>query len=182
MTYADAKMCRGRGVVCVINSVIFMVPWADVLYAADSPWWKINGRRIRDFEGRRVSVSPSARNYGAREIYRAADDDARGLGRGVIHRGGNSGYQAINLAYLEGAKEIVLLGFDMGHTFGRIHCHEDHPPPLGNAEGVENWIPRFDQLASDLIAAGVSVVNCTRYSRLKCFRRQRLEDYLDDDG
>ena len=38
-----------------------------------------------------------------------------GLSRtqGVIHQGKNSGYQALNLAYLLGAKRILLLGYDM---------------------------------------------------------------------
>lgn len=159
-----------------------MFPWADIMYAADANFWKYNQEVVQNFNGRKISITARSMNYGAREIWPASDNEAKGLGRALIHRGLNSGYQAINLAYLLGAKTIVLLGYDMAHTFGRRHCHADHPHPLGNAEGVDAWLPRFDQLAADLLSVGVSVVNCTRYSRLKCFPRLTIERFLDDHG
>ena len=169
-----------RGTVCAVNSSVFAVPWCHVLYAADPEWWRAYraSLQLAQYKGRRVSIRPASRSYGAREVYPVECASKTGLGKAAIRQGGNSGYQAINLAYLEGAREIVLLGFDCGWTFGKRHHHRDHPAGLGNACGVDTWLPRFNALARDLVRAGVRVVNCTRYTRLTCFDRTRLEDYL----
>jgi hypothetical protein len=184
MTCEDLRKTRGRGIVVAVNSMVFMAPFADILYAADSGWWREYRAKLKacPFNGRRVSVSKPAKNYGASEILPVGPVNAKGLGRGIINRGGNSGYQAINLAFNEGAKEIVLLGFDMAHTFGKRHCHDNHPQGMGNAEGVDHWLRQFPQLAADLEVEGVRVVNCTRYSRLKCFPRMSIEDLLNESG
>lgn len=180
--YADVQRVRGLGTVCAVNRMVFMAPWADVLYAADPPWWELHRPRLKQiqFSGRKVCIKPRAKSYGATEIYPAESAKLEGLGRTAIRQGGNSGYQAINLAYLDGATEIVLLGFDCGYTYGKRHVHEDYPHPFNNAGGVDHWLPRFKYLADDLRSEGVRVVNCTRETRLECFERMTLEDYLHE--
>lgn len=95
----------------------------------------------------------------------------QGLGRDCIHFGGNSGYQAINLAYLWGANRIILLGFDMRRVDNRAHWFGDHPRAKGfhNPVAFEHWIRMFDGLARDLKREGVEVINCTPGSALRCF-------------
>ncbi|HCZ48509.1 MAG TPA: hypothetical protein DCZ11_05850, partial [Gammaproteobacteria bacterium] len=48
-----------------------------------------------------------------------------------IHQGGNSGYQALNLAVLLGAERVILLGYDMhgGHWHGRHGGRLNNPEP-----------------------------------------------------
>jgi hypothetical protein len=99
----------------------------------------------------------------------------KGLGRGILHFNSNSGAQAINLAYLLGAKRIGLLGYDMGAT-GRTHFFGDHPKGLINGN-YENYVPEFNRLATDLEQEGIEVVNCTRKTLLTQFRRETLEAY-----
>jgi len=100
---------------------------------------------------------------------------APGLGRTQIHWGGNSGYQCINLAYLWGAARIVLLGFDMQRTGGMSHWFGDHPPGLANGSPYEQWVQRFDKLAADLRQEDVEVINATKETALKCFKRVPIE-------
>ena len=100
----------------------------------------------------------------------------RGLGRDVMHFGDNSGYQAINLAYLWGAGRIILLGFDMQRTGGRAHFFGDHPGALNSGTQYTDFAPHFWQLADDLRAEGVEVINCTRETALACFTRARIDD------
>lgn len=97
---------------------------------------------------------------------------------GLIHTGQNSGYQAINLAFLFGARKIVLVGFDMQHTGGRHHWFGNHPLGMRNACGVDDWKKNFPKLAADLQAQGVDVVNCSEETALTCFRRSSLEQEL----
>ena len=51
----------------------------------------------------------------------------RGLGHDRVHFGGNSGFQAINLAFLWGATRIILLGFDCKAVAGKDHWFGQHP-------------------------------------------------------
>lgn len=96
----------------------------------------------------------------------------------MIHWGGNSGYQAINLAYLWGARRVVLLGYDMQKTDGKSHWFGDHPKGLNGNSPYPTWIQKFDRLAADLKSEGVEVINATRETALRCFQRANLEDIL----
>lgn len=102
-----------------------------------------------------------------------------GLGRKKIHFGSNSGYQAINLAYLLGAKKIVLLGYDMHRHGDKVHFFGSHPYHKPN-EGPNNfmmkdWCEKFELLAKDLELDGVEVLNATRKTVLTAFKLQGLE-------
>lgn len=186
MTREDAEAVRGRGTVLAINTTILHAPWADVLYSCDSSWWKhysdpakapAVAKVLAEFQGKRISSDPHATKFGARFIPR---ESGEGLGRRGLRTGNNSGYQAINLAWLQGARTIVLLGYDMQHTGGRVHWHGDHPRPLGNfgADMVTLCRPKFAALARDLRDEGVNVWNCTRDTALTCFPRMPLQQAL----
>lgn len=102
-----------------------------------------------------------------------------GLGRHKIHFGNNSGYQAINLAYLLGATSIILVGFDMKRKAGKTHFFGDHPYHKNhqgpNDEIMQRWCGNFVQLAADLRFEGVQVYNATRDTALTAFERKELE-------
>ena len=80
----------------------------------------------------------------------------------------------INLAYLMGATDINLLGYDMGQTGGKNHWFGNHPNGLTNGN-YESFIPRFDRLAADLVKEGVRVTNYTRVTKLNQFKRGNLD-------
>jgi hypothetical protein len=174
------KNRRPGDTVCAVNNQIFWAPWADILYACDKGWWKEYGRRVRHLDCRKVSLMGASKNFGATEIYRCGKQT--GLGEKHIHTGGNSGYQAINLAYLDGCKEIVLTGLDCARTYGKYHCHENHPAhkKLGNPtdDVIRVWLQRFPTLAKLLAEKGVRVINCSRHTALQCFERMTLEQYF----
>jgi len=107
-------------------------------------------------------------------ITRIEGEAKPGLGREKIHFGGNSGYQAINIAYLFGATKIVLLGYDMQKTDGKSHWHGDHPKGLHKNPMMASWIKNFGQLARDLNDEGVETINATRNTALEMFKKQPL--------
>lgn len=95
----------------------------------------------------------------------------------MIHTGGNSGYQALNLAYLWGAKRVILMGFDMKRTGGMTHFHGDHQGLNNPYDGMlSQWVKNFELIARDLAAAGVEVLNATRETALTCFKRIPIAD------
>lgn len=185
LTAEDAELVRnwrkadGRRRVIVVNTTFRLAPWADILYACDLSWWDVYAEEVfRTFEGQPWSQTEIAcRRYNLAQV---RGEVGPGLSRvqGVVRQGGNSGYQAIGLAFDQGAERIVLLGFDMQDTGGRTHWHGDHPEGLRNASPFASWIGKFGQLAVDLQREGVVVINATRQTALSCFERMPLEKAL----
>ena len=165
-----------------------MAPNADIHYACDGRWWETyaedvkktgKGKPYIQVDARRGENDKlhydTAKKYGLNIVY---GQPGKGLGKKNIHYGNNSGYQAINLAYLKGATDIILLGFDMQKTGGQVHYFGDHPEHLSNGPAFHSILPLFDALAEDLAREGVKVINCTRQTALNCFERQDLKTAL----
>lgn len=77
-----------------------------------------------------------------------------------LRTGGHSGYAAINLAYLLGARVIILLGYDMQPSVdGRHHAagidRPRHPRYL-------QWLPLYAELRWQLAMHGVHLLNASR--------------------
>lgn len=167
LTAEDCERVR-RFRTIVVNTSYRLAPWADYLYACDYWWWANNLADVRErFHGELWTQDRKAAN-----AYRLNYVESRrlpGLGRDCIHQGGNSGYQAVNLAYLWGARTIVLLGFDMSPDGKRTHWHEPHSSLVSSP--YETWVERFGVLADDLRNEGVRVLNASRRTALTCFER-----------
>lgn len=171
LTADDVDYVKGKGTVIVINNTYELAPWADILYACDRTWWRANSEAI-EHKGRKISIQ-----YDHPEVEKwESNNKLNGLGEDVIHTGGNSGYQAINLAYLMGATEIILLGYDMQITEGLSHWHGDHKKGLSQQHCFKGWIGHMNILAQHLKQRGVNVYNCSRQTALECFERKNLED------
>lgn len=119
----------------------------------------------------------SAKKY---DLHHWAGESRPGLGKSKIHFGSNSGYQAINLAYLLGASKIVLLGYDMQRDGEQVHFFGNHPyhKPGGGPTNslMKDWCEKFVALARDLNNEGVEVINATRKTALTAFDRLVLEE------
>jgi hypothetical protein len=165
--------------VIVLNTTFRMALWADVLYACDHPWWDHYHNEVKtSFGGATWTQDAQAKyRYGINQV---ASMKLPGLNDkpGVINQGGNSGYQAIGLAYIAGASRIVLLGYDMRDVGGESHWHGDHPPLLRRPNSYRRWLPEFTALAADLKARDVTVINCTPDSELKVFEMMSLHAAL----
>lgn len=96
-----------------------------------------------------------------------------------LAHGGNSGYQAVNLAALAGAERIVLLGFDMTHRGSRGNWHDQHRVKTPRRY-VEQWIPRFRELAAELKRDGVEVLNASEETALDAFPRRPIAELLPE--
>lgn len=182
LTVEDCEAVRRAGLpTIVVNDGYRIAPWADVLYACDGKWWAHHYDLVRAiFRGRRCTArhedagNDAAPEYG---LVRIPGKTAPGLGNDCLHYGNNSGYQAINLAYLLGAREVLLLGYDMGvPPGGKSHWFGDHPPALQEASGFDAFINSYNQMNPE--AHGLRVINCSRATALDCFPRQPLEQAL----
>lgn len=169
--------------VMAVNNTWELVPWANVLYAGDLQWWERYWDKAQTFEGERWTCDAfAAQRY---KLRRVTVREGYGLCRapGCVNSGGNSGYQAVNLAWHFGARKIVLLGFDMHRSNGG-HWHGEHIGMDGKdmlsapPSHISIWRNRFDAMAQDMAANGVSVVNATEGSALECFPRAPMSEAL----
>jgi len=160
--------CKGKGKVIVINNTYKLANGADVLWGCDSAWWRTHPEAL-NVKGEKYTLE-----YDHKDVKKLASKYTSGLGQDLIHCGGNSGYQCINFAYLQGAKEIILLGFDMHGE----HWHGKHKKGLSNIHNFTRWIENFNQLAIDLKHKGNKVINCTPDTKLHCFKQKSLRETI----
>lgn len=168
----DGGRLRGRRVIAV-NNAWEIVP-ADILWFADSRWWRWNGEAVRArFKGivatracleaddiRRADFRP-----GRFWHLRRSDEDVAGNHGGIALepdtvRGGMGGHNAINLAVHLGAAKLVLLGFDgKPDEAGRFQYHDRHRAPTSPTLFPERALPDLRSTAAPLAALGIEVIN-----------------------
>lgn len=182
-TEEDIRLAQGRARVIVINETWRLAPWADLLYACDHRWWKLRGPAPEEFGGIRVQghignregLWPGTVWGGVKAGCNHMLWDGRQIGSG-----GNSGFQALNLAARTGARRVILLGYDMGHS-GVAHWHGEHGSGLSNP--ASSFLGRcaqiLDRTAQELEFRKVEVINASRASRLQRFVRMPIAEALE---
>ncbi len=177
LTQDDCEFVRGKAKVIAINTSYQLAPWADALYACDARWWRWH-KGAKDFNGLKFSLERRAGLYGV-QILKAGKPEGLSDDPCFLNTGKNSGYQAMNLAYLLGASKIVLLGYDMQRgPRGEMHWHKEHPIRTPNL--YVEFRRRFETLVKPLAERGVEVVNCSRNTALECFPKHTLQEAFAD--
>lgn len=180
LTRAQAEACHGRARVLAIKQAIRIAPWADAMYFCDEAWGREHRDEINAFRGAKFTLN----NYhlraeipGLKCLYGDVEGGVEGFAEmpDELRHGRNSGYQAIHLAAHLGARQIVLLGFDMKPgPRGEFNWHGEqnraHPSLYDNS-----FLPHFPSLADALRRRGLPVVNATPGSALACFPKEPLE-------
>ena len=178
LTQEQIDYCHGRVAHAIaVNDAFRLAPWADVLYACDSMWWN-HPENIDTLDFRGLRVTQDIDTFG--NVYRVEESGKDGFDPepGKLRTGSNSGYQATHLAAQWGARDIILLGFDMGVRDGRAHFFGDHPPGLTKQSPYASFISIFRTLAPPLQELGCRVTNCTPKSGLDAFPMQPLESTI----
>ena len=166
---------------------LFLPGSCDHLYSCDYRWAKHHCSTVaQDFEGvwwtQDVQWEIDPAEWGIRQL---VSEDQPGLSRtdGVIYRGGNSGYQAIGLAYELLRKQatdpnnvgrIILIGFDLQMAGNKRHWFGNHPQGFNAASNYRNFITAFETITPELY--GLEIINCTRTTALKHFTCMNLDD------
>lgn len=179
---------RGRIKVVAIKQSYDLVPFCDLVYGCDAPWWR-HRRGLPEFKGLKVCHDVPGRavfaDVAAIRIDRSSD---RILLRepGLVGNGGNSGFQALNLAVQFGARAILLIGFDCSdrsgvHWYGRNNWSLASNPDDNN---FRRWIAAYENAATVLEGLGIDVVTAiapaAAHTELKAFRRCSIERALQD--
>lgn len=158
------------------------MPWADVLYACDGAFWRLQDG-LPQFTGLRLTADTSAVVRYPQTLHKV--EVRRMVDRilldppGTVGDGGNSGFQALNLAVQFGASRIVLVGYDMRLDRG-LHWHGPHPKGMNNPSEAHlpRWRRALNGAAQDLLDMGVEVLNASPASTLTAFPKVTLEELL----
>lgn len=182
----DVELLRGRLPVLAIKKNVELAPWCDVVYGCDGAWWE-SVRGLPEYSGLKLAWEKKVceRDWGIRKVEVDRYLDNLVLGEtGVIGAGGNSGFQALNLALQFGARRILLIGFDMhdrsgAHWYGRNNWINANNPTDVN---FRRWKSSFANAAGTLQTLGVEVVNAAPFSDLQCFKKQSVAKTLEAWG
>jgi hypothetical protein len=190
LTAADCAYVRGKArvvaikeaAVCSLPHITPPAPWADVLYAADAKWWKFE-QGAPGFAGLKYGIEQepgvTQRDWPGVQILRNTGSEGLELDPSGLKTGYNSGAQAINLAVHLGAAKIVLLGFDCWRGLsGQQNWFGPHPAHIDSSTVYPVFLQGFASMVDPLKAAGVSVVNASRFTLLNAFPRVVLEEAL----
>jgi hypothetical protein len=157
----DLSLLRGDRVIA-INGAVDFYPRADTVFSIDANWIYKNRSFLERFSGEKyvalpadytpdsIASIPGVVYYGWSHADGLSDDPK------ILCVGCNSGYAAINLAYLKGSREIHLIGYDMNP---------------GDLESYAYWAPRFSQMIPQLKAKDVRVYNHNPDSYISSFEK-----------
>lgn len=207
LTIEQVELVRTTNVRCIaVNDAYLLAPWAEVSYAADSKFhrWHSKGvdekgnpieleragltkeeviERWKSFAGQKCSIQGAGNNIEDDRVHilknKTYPIHANGLSSEpeYLFTGRNSGYQALNLAVLSGARRVSLIGYDGKPGEKRTHWFGEHPtatPPDvfgAHRQAMKEAVPLLKKL-------GVEVINCSPGSAIECFPKMRLEDAL----
>lgn len=164
------------GKVIAVNNAYEIFTSADILYFGDVDWGDDNAAGIRrDFFGREIISRACGKDQWRLKVNWIGRDMSVGLSHcPSTVAGWCSGSNAINIAFLKGASEIVLLGFDMRG----LNWHDKHlRPKKPNCYEVD-FMPYLQRMADDLQKTECKVWNATPNSALKCFPYRELSEFL----
>lgn len=136
--------------------------------------WAENGADYPDVIGVQIAKNPK----GNPQKY---SDQMRMEPVGTVGSGGNSGFQALNLAVQFGSRKIILIGFDMTDRSG-VHWYGRNRWPMSNNPDQSNfrrWIAAFERSTQFLNEIGASVLNASPLSALPCFPKMSLTEALE---
>ena len=185
-TPLDILMNKPDIYVITINESWKLAPWANMLYGCDAQWWYKRRGQWVGFNKNGLKITQDRTtgelliNEDIKRVFAVRGSEHLLLGQpGYIGWGGNSGFQALNLAmHFEPAK-IILVGYDMSlkngeHWHGR-HANGLHNPKPGH---VERWRRVCDRAYFTLQRHGVIGVSTAINGALNNWPKMTLEDAL----
>ncbi len=185
-----AAQCIASGLHTIaVQDAYKLFPNAEILYGCDAAWWNEH-EGVPGFSNERWSSHnivkddklAAAKRWGL-HLIQGERRPGFSFDHQRIHYGGNSGFQAINLAIHLGAKRILLVGFNMKNEKNKsnndviYHFFGRHRGPTLRNNDPTVFIPAFQEAARRLNGQ-VEIVNCTPRTALRCFPCMDLDKAL----
>jgi len=151
--------------VIAVNDTYRILESPHVVYAADEPWWRLHSRAVSQAckDSAWLSSDVNSRAHGAGWLPTKPGAGLAPERAPYVMRGTSSGFQAVGLAIMRGARRIILAGMDcQASEDGAAHFFGEHPQQLNRFHPFEVWREEFDGLAEPARARGIDIVVCGR--------------------
>lgn len=181
----DLSILKDRIHTVAIKVAVDLCPWAEVCYGCDAPWW-IDRKGLPKFSGVKIFHGIAAKQFPG--LHRCEIELTKDnlLVEQPMHigNGGNSGFQALNLAVQFGATDIVLVGLDC-HNRGGIHWYGRNTwlnanNPMGT--NFMRWMKGFEVARKDAERMGITVLNASMESEIRSFKKMALPEVMQEWG
>lgn len=168
----DIQYCRDKGwSLLAVNTSFKLAPDAKIIYGADYRWWERYHEEAKQTKAELWTASSTcAKKFNLNHVSLLPGPGWTSR-KGYAYSGSLSGFQAIQIAGWHNPSRIILLGYDMQHTGGKTHWHDDHPLGWPNCPKLDAQIEGFSKLAKK---SPVPIINCTRETALQCFTKKEL--------
>ena len=171
---------KGEHRFIAIKQSVEALPLADVMLCGNKDDYRHLGRHFDLYKGPRLIARTWYAHMPERTLFMRRYGSHKGWGKHALSKlpthlaGFDTGMSGINLAYLFGAKEIVVAGMDM--TGG--HWMAKHPLQNPPRDHFTRHMEAIVEIADDLKKEGVPVWNASPISALKCWPHKKLEEWL----
>lgn len=176
----DLSLIKDKNVIG-INNAYQLGDWIDVMYFMDRPWYNDHKHDLCIFPNLKVTTLKHCRHIPMPNLkflhgaYKGSPQEDRSYLSVKAH----SGVAAINLAVLLGAKDIVLLGYDMKvDSEGNHNYHNEHTRNIQETTYRKRFIPALEEMVEPLADRGIQVFNASVDSALECWPKVYLDEYV----
>ena len=166
-----------------VNMAYQLGDWIDIVFFGDKGFFLKNKEGLGGLNNIRVGCVPRVKDIDWIKYTSKDKDKTKGIttSPNKIAWNGNSGGAAINLAVQLGAKQIILLGFDMNvNEDNRQWWHQEYVER--NEEKGKKIFARhmgcFSHIAEDAHRLGIEIVNANPDSAIKEFRKININQIL----
>lgn len=150
----------------------------DTLVSIDKRFWREHQTQISALTGDKYITAETLQDQPSHNAKVMQHDKGDGFSRDPnTLRGSNSGFAALNLAYLKGYVEIALLGFDFQWEDGQSHFHDGYAWQNKQADRhLATWCRAFNTIDQ----SNVNIVNFVgpKGSRITAFPARPLSDLI----
>ena len=172
------RAVKDRYLIVGVGDSYKLIDFMDELYACDARWWKVHGEKVKRL---RPDVNlwthdEEGINFGACKV-QGHHKPGFSTTPNAIHFGSNSGFQALNLCYLWGVSKMILVGYNMQRVGSKTHFFTGRDPSLKIESPYGSFVKQYDLIQKNIKDI---IVNCTPDSALTCFRKNTLENELND--
>lgn len=181
LSAADLQAAGKVAPILAIGDAFRLAPEGCAVYHADYDWWAAapTGKAMPNHVSAGLHSSRAfTRSQRAAEQFGLEYVECRsipGFGIDRLHSGGNSGYQAINLALLMGAQRIILTGYDYQATGGKKHFFGDHPGRLNRPHAYDTWLAYLRDACQ---RCSIPIINASRETAIDFLPRMTMDQAL----
>ncbi len=175
--YVRPFHASGQVKVLGCNDAYRACDFLDLHYACDPRWWDHHWPFVKDYPAPLWTQDRGVARK--RKINWVEGRGGKGINTkgGVIHFGANSGFQLLNLAFLCGNPDrLILLGYNMTILPGKPHhFFGNHPKGLSQASNYRGFVSSYRMIQPEYVK---KIVNCTEPTAIPNLPRMPLEEAL----